>query len=75
MRYWLTNYLPSYLNGVDLSAALAAVDDAYTRLGWEQVDFGGAGLKALSHRERDELIGLAMHVAHVVEHDVTHGGV
>jgi hypothetical protein len=63
------------LEGVDLSAALAVVNDAYTRLGWEQVDFGGVGLAALSRKEKDELIGLGLHVAHVVEHDVTHGGV
>jgi hypothetical protein len=74
MTYWLTNCLPGYLPGVDLSVALAAVADAYTHLGWEQVDFGGVGLKALSHKEKDELLALAFHVAHVVEHDVTHGG-
>ena len=74
MTYWLTNDLPGYLPGVDLSAALAAVDDAYLRLGWQQVDFGGVGLKALSRKEKDELMALAFHVAHVVEHDVTHGG-
>jgi predicted acylesterase/phospholipase RssA len=73
--YWLTNCLPDYLEGVDLSAALAVVDDAYTRLGWGDVDFGGVGLKALSRKEKDELIRLGLHVARVVEHDVTHGGV
>ena len=75
MSYRLTNSLPAYLEGVDLSAVLAAVEDAYERLGWEQVDFGGVGLKSLSRKEKDELIGLGVHVAHVVEHDVTHGGV
>jgi predicted acylesterase/phospholipase RssA len=74
MSYWLTNHLPGYLEGVDLSTALAAVHDAYSRLGWGQVDFGGVGLKALSRKEKDELIGLGFHVAHVVEHDITHGG-
>ena len=74
MSYWLTNCLAAYLEGVDLSPALATVEHAYDRLGWGQVDFGGVGLNALSRRERDELIGLGLHVAHVVEHDVTHGG-
>ncbi len=74
MSYWLTNRLPGYLEGVDLTPVTTAVDQAYAALGWDQVRFGGATMKDLSDHEKLGLIELGAHVARVISHDATHGG-
>jgi predicted acylesterase/phospholipase RssA len=74
MSYWMTQYLGSYLPGVDLSAALLEVDARYTRLGWDQVRWGGSQLSALSFGEKLGLGRLALHIAHVIAHDALSGG-
>jgi predicted acylesterase/phospholipase RssA len=75
MTYWMTHCLGSYLPGADLAPALQEVDEHYRELGWDAVRFGGADLHDLSIHEKAELGELAAHVGHVIEHDVTHGGV
>lgn len=75
MAYWLKHCLPTYLDGVDLTETLTAVDAAYDKLGWDQVRFGGATMKDLSEKDKLELFRLGIHVAHVIEHDATHGGI
>ncbi len=74
MSYWMTQSLGSYLPGIDLSAALDEVGQRYAQLGWDQIRWGGAQLNALSFSEKLGLGRLALHVAHVTAHDVTHGG-
>jgi hypothetical protein len=74
MSYWMTQYLGSYLPGVDLSAALGEVDARYTQLGWDQVRWGGSQLGALSFSEKLGLGRLALHIAHVIAHDALSGG-
>ncbi len=74
MTYWLRNCLGGYLPGVALQPALDAVDAAYVALGWDGIRHGGSSLGSLSLQEKLQLIELAGHVAHVVEHDVHSGG-
>ncbi|HXR54170.1 MAG TPA: patatin-like phospholipase family protein [Acidimicrobiales bacterium] len=74
MSYWMTQYLGSYLPGVDLSAAFVGVDQRYAQLGWDRVRHGGAQLGSLSLGEKLELGHLALHVGHVINHDLIHGG-
>ncbi len=71
MQYWLNHSLTRYLDGQDLTGALAAVADAYQQLGWDGVRCGGAQLGSLSTGEKFELLDLATHVLNVLRHDVT----
>ena len=75
MAYWLDHDLESYLPTVDLSPAIQQVNDAYTQLDWDGIRCGGAQLGELPFGGKAELIQLALHVAHVIAHDVIHGEV
>jgi len=75
MQYWLENCLGNYVQDPALPDAVAAVDAAYHRLGWDQIRFGGAQLGELSGHQQLELGELALHIGHVIGHDFTHGGV
>ena len=71
MRYWLEHDLARHLPaGTDLGPAHAAVKARYDELGWEGIDWGGAGFGALSVKEQLQLAELAFHVGHVVANDV-----
>jgi hypothetical protein len=74
MRHWLENDLARHLPaGTDLGPARAAVSARYDELGWDDINWGGAGFGALSGREQLKLAELAFHVGHVVANDVHKG--
>ena len=74
MRHWLEHDLARHLPaGTDLGPARAAVTARYDELGWDHIDWGGAGFGALSGREQLQLAELAFHVGHVVANDVHKG--
>ncbi len=75
MQYWLKNDLQDHLQGVNLSGALQRVEDMYRQLGWNDVRRGGSQLGALSFGEKLDLGHLALHVSHVIAHDVIHGAI
>jgi predicted acylesterase/phospholipase RssA len=70
MQYWLEHSLSRYLDGTDLTGALASVAEVYLQLGWDGIRHGGAQLGSLSAGERIELGEVAAHVLNVIRHDV-----
>jgi predicted acylesterase/phospholipase RssA len=71
MQYWLEHDLARYLEGTDMTGALASVADGYRRLGWDDIRCGGAQLGSLGTGEKVELGEVALHVLNVIRHDIT----
>lgn len=72
MGYWLEHRLHSYLPHLDVSAALASVEQEYQGIGWGHCCHGDAPFAAPSFRNETELRTLALHAGHAIAPDLTY---
>jgi predicted acylesterase/phospholipase RssA len=72
MRRFLAERLALRGLADEVAAALPAVDAGFAGLAWPPYDLGDAGFDDLHWHEKERLVRLGGHVAHVVENDVRH---
>jgi hypothetical protein len=70
-RTWLSDRLTTFnLDVARVAGALQAVEERYDDLGWDNIHKGDITLTDLPLKDKWEAAKLAMHVAHVVIHDL-----